>query len=242
MPAVEFGLVHLAYETSGSGFHVLCIAPGGMTSARYRWRHLAWDVRAALRNRYQLVEMDQRNAGESWAPIAPTDGWSTYTQDQLGLLDVLGIDRCHVIGACIGGPYILGLLAAAPDRFAAAVIMQPVGIDGNRDVHRGLYDRWATDQAPRHPEMRADDWAALGDRMWGGEFLLSVDRDQVAACETPILVLMGDDDFHPQSVSRELAALAPNAVLVERWKDPDVHAQTDATVRDFLAAHTPSSS
>ena len=39
---------------------------------------------------------------------------------------------------------------------------------------------------------------------------------------TTLLILLGDDEYHPQSVSRELAALAPNATLVERWKDPEL--------------------
>ena len=77
--------------------------------------------------------MDQRNAGRSTAPVTADTGWATYRDDQLALLDELGIERCHVVGMCIGGPYIAGLLTRAPERFASAVLLQPVGIDGNRD-------------------------------------------------------------------------------------------------------------
>jgi hypothetical protein len=44
---------------------------------------------------------------------------------------------------------------------------------------------------------------------------------------------------HPQSTSRELAALAPNATLIEQWKEPEHHAAAKRAVETFLARHTP---
>lgn len=37
----------------------------------------------------------------------------------------------------------------------------------------------------------------------------------------PMLVLLGVDDHHPPEMGRQIAALAPVAELLERWKDPD---------------------
>jgi hypothetical protein len=54
-----------------------------------------------------------------------------------------------------------------------------------------------------------------------------------------MLVMMGDDIYHPESTSRELVAAAPNARLVERWKDDDVLADTNAQIRSFLDKHSP---
>jgi pimeloyl-ACP methyl ester carboxylesterase len=78
--------------------------------------------------------MDQRNAGQSVAPIRATDSWYVYTSDHLALLDYLGIDRCHVAGMCIGGPYIMGLIQAGPQRIASAVVFQTIGLDNNRQA------------------------------------------------------------------------------------------------------------
>jgi len=50
-------------------------------------------------------------------------------------------------------------------------------------------------------------------------------------------VLAGDDLYHPAPISRELAALAPKAELVESWKTPDTLAAAVARVRDFLKSH-----
>jgi pimeloyl-ACP methyl ester carboxylesterase len=183
--------------------------------------------------------MDQRNAGRSTAPVAASDGWDTYRADQLGLLDHLGIDRCHVVGMCIGGPYIAGLLRAAPERFASAVMLQPVGISDNRHALEEMFDAWRAAIEPDHPEVDADDWASFRSNMWDGEFVLTASPDDVADFATPILLCKGNDLYHPAGTSEEIARLAPNVTFVERWKDDEVLADTDATIREFLAARTP---
>ena len=60
--------------------------------------------------------MDQRNAGQSTAPVSGDDGWHTYTEDHLALLGHLNISQADVMGDCIGGPYAFGLMKAAPTR------------------------------------------------------------------------------------------------------------------------------
>ncbi len=237
--------IHYDLEGLPDAMPVLLIAPGGMRSFNDRWLTTPWNPRAALADTYRLIGMDQRNAGRSTARVSATDGWATYRGDQLALLDHLGITgdgpnaRCHVIGMCIGGPYIVGLLTAAPERFASAVLLQPVGIDGNRDVFDELFNGWQAEIAGAHPEASAADWASFRSNMWDGEFVLTATRDQVAAITTPLLIAMGDDEYHPQSTSRELAALAPNATFLERWKDDESLPVTDAAIGAFLAAHTP---
>jgi hypothetical protein len=44
---------------------------------------------------------------------------------------------------------------------------------------------------------------------------------------------------HPSETSREIASIAPRAELVERWKEPELVADTIQRVRSFLKAHTP---
>jgi pimeloyl-ACP methyl ester carboxylesterase len=233
---LERGPVRLHYEVEGEGDPVLLLAPGGMRSANDIWNRQPWNPRTALVGEHRLIGMDQRNAGASVAPVSAADDWATYAGDQLAVLDHLGIEECHLVGMCIGGPFIMGLLTAAPGRFRSAVVLQPVGIDDNADVLRGMFDGWATEIAPEHPEADVATWRSFRENMWSGDFVLTATREQVAACPTPMLVFLGDDQYHPQSVSRELASLAPRATLVEQWKDDEVLEQTDATIRGFLAA------
>lgn len=239
MTLLERGDAQIHYDIEGDGFPVFAIAPGGLRSANEFWTRAPWNPRVALAGRYQVIGMDQRNAGASTAPITADDGWDTYLADQLGVLDELGIERCHLIGMCIGGPFVVALLMAAPDRFASAVLLQPVGIDGNRPTFYELSDGWRDEIRDAHPEATDADFESFRSNMWDGEFLLTATREQVASCTTPLLVMMGNDQYHPQSTSREIAAIAPNVQFVERWKNDDALAATDATIKAFLASHTP---
>ena len=76
-----------------------------------------------------MLAADLRNAipGQSSGPLEVDRPWDSHTDDQLGLLDHLGIDKFVVMGFCIGGPFIWNLLKRAPDRVVAAVLAQPVG-------------------------------------------------------------------------------------------------------------------
>ena len=229
--------IHYDLEGNPDGDPVLLIAPGGMRSANDVWNGVVWNPRVRLAADHRLIGMDQRNAGRSTAPVSGDDGWPTYRGDQLGLLDHLGIERCHLVGMCIGGPYIVGLLRAAPERFASAVLLQPVGIEGNRPAFYEMFDQWAADLAPDHPEATSEDWRSFRSNMWDGDFVLTATPEELRAVTTPMLVLMGNDLYHPESISRRVAELAPDAVLVERWKEePDLTA-ADTAIVEFLARH-----
>jgi len=236
MPLFETADRKIHYEIDGEGTPILTIAPGGMRSAHDLWDGQPWDPRQ-LSDNYQVIGMDQRNAGASVAPISGSDGWADYTADQLALLDHLDVERCHVIGMCIGGPYLIGLLRAAPERFISAILLQPVGVDGNRAELDGMFDAWAANIIDDHPEAGPDDWTQFRSNMWGGDFVLTATPDEVATIETPMLVAMGNDIFHPAATSREIVERAPNATLIEQWKEPETVGAAGVAFRDFLDSH-----
>lgn len=221
-------------DLGGESTPVLLIAPGGMRSAHEVWDNTPWNPRVQLADSHALIGMDQRNAGRSTGPVSADDGWDTYLADQLALLDHLGVERCHVLGMCIGGCYIFGLLRAAPERFASAVILQTVGIDNNRHALEEMFDTWAEAQADRHPQVSPHDWSSFRSNMWGGEFVLTATPDDLESIETPILLLKGDDLYHPASTSDLAAARLPRVTYVERWKDEEMLPTTDTTIKTFL--------
>jgi pimeloyl-ACP methyl ester carboxylesterase len=231
--------VQLYYEEYGAGFPVLLIAPGGMRSSVPFWDKTPWNPIQQLSTTYRVIAMDQRNAGRSVAPIRPTDSWHVYTADQLALLDHLGVDRFHVAGMCIGGSYGMGLIQAAPQRVASAVLFQPIGLLNNRQAFFDMFDGWASELRASHSELSTDASEAFKASMYGGDFLFNVSRDFVARCETPLLVLRGNDLYHPEETSREVTTLARNATLIEHWKEPEHHETAKKAVERFLAAHTP---
>ena len=239
METLSIGEVRFAYEDIGEGPTVLCLAPGGLSASRIdTWQRVSWNPLTALAGSYRIVAMDQRNTGTSFAPITAADGWGSYAADQVALMDHLGIDQFAVVGMCIGGAFIMRLLADAPERVTAAVALQPIGLDDNRETFLGLFDSWRDSIAAEHPEANAADWEGFRSGLFGADRLTwSVDDEFLARVTHPLLVLQGDDEYHPSSVSKQLAMQVPSATLVERWKDPADMPAADAAIKAFLAAH-----
>jgi pimeloyl-ACP methyl ester carboxylesterase len=188
-----------------------------------------------LADRFRVIAVDQRNAGRSRAQVRATDSWASYISDAISLLDHLGIERTHAMGGCIGSSYVLGLIQAAPERVAAGVLQNPIGLTAeNRPVFFSMFDEWATTIGPDHPEADRPTWDAFREAMFGGEFVFSVSRDFVRQCPAPVLVLPGDDEFHPREVALEIAGLAPEAEVLEPWAGEKHKPATREAIRAFL--------
>ena len=227
------------YEVHGEGAALLLIAPGGMRSAVSFWENTPWNPITDLAGEFQVVAMDQRNAGQSTGPVSGSDGWHTYAGDQLALMDHLGIERFHVAGMCIGGPYAFGLIEAAPERVLSAVLFQSIGRDNNREAFYEMFDGWAVDLKDRFPELSDSDWDQFRANMYDGDKrIFNVDDDFVRGCQTPLLVLCGKDLYHPESTSRAIAELAPNARFIEDWKEGASMQAARTEVSMFLRFHS----
>ena len=239
MPILELaGGVRLNYQESGSGMPVLLIAPGGMRSAISFWERTPWNPIEQLSDRYRVISMDQRNAGESTGPVSGTDGWHTYLQDQLALLNALSVKRFHVIGMCIGGPYALGLAQAEPARVASAVLMQSIGLDANQPLFMEMFDSWASELKEQHP-LSDEQWQSFRANMFGGErVLFNVDDGFVRSCETPLLVFEGNDAYHPKSTSQHIRSLGRHVSYVQDWKEPNSVEAAKSALAAFLAANS----
>jgi len=241
MPTFKRADVSIYYEKYGTGYPILLFAPGGMRSSIEFWANSPFDPTKELAADFRVIAMDQRNAGKSSAPIAAGDGWETYTGDHIALLDHLGIKQCHLMGGCIGGSYSLGVIKAAPDRVSAAVLQNPIGLSPrNREMFYNMFDTWA-DGFKMKRNLDDASLRQFRDRMYGTDFVFNVSRDFARSCKTPMLILCGNDDYHPKETSKEIATLAPNAELVENWKAPEAISATVKRVREFLISHTPKS-
>jgi pimeloyl-ACP methyl ester carboxylesterase len=228
------------YEEHGSGYPVLLFAPGGMRSSISYWAHAPFHPIRELAGQFRIIAIDQRNAGQSRSPVNASDGWHSYASDHAALLDHLGVECCHVLGGCIGGSFGLRLIAAAPARVTAAVLQQPIGLAGaNRDAFHSLFDGWAEQLVQSRSDVSPQALAGLKSNLFGGDFVFSVSRDEVRRCPVPLLVLRGDDVYHPLETSEEIVRLAPRAELVSIWKKGDDVARAVARIRDFFAANTP---
>src|ERR1041384_1897377 len=113
----ERGSVRIYYEEAGSGFPLLLLPGGGLNSTiGFFTGNAPFNAIEEFKGQYRCITADLRNAkgGQSSGPVEVDRPWESYADDQLGLMDHLGIDRFAVMGFCIGGPFLAGLLQRAP--------------------------------------------------------------------------------------------------------------------------------
>ena len=244
MPILEANDVTLYYEEHGEGYPILAFSPGGLTATVDWWQHraAAIDVTKVFSDEYRVVVMDQRNAGgRSKGPISAVDGWDTYMRDHIALLDHLGIDRCHLYGQCIGGPFVLSLLREQPERFPCAVLAQPIGRIGPLpETKHDSFLTWA-DLLKDRPDVSDDVIESVYQNLYAPGFGYCIDREFASQCQTPCIVLAGDDDVHPFEYAEELAGLLPNATFIPKWKSGEALDAATERIRSFLREHTPAS-
>src|SRR4030095_14995557 len=142
-------------------------------------------------------------------PLEIDRPWDAHTDDQLGVMDHLRIDKFMVMGFCIGGPFIWNLLKRAPDRVVAAVLAQP---SGSRPEARDLfYDNnmtgWGPELVKRRPDITMQTVDKYLTRMYRTkpDFVFTVTRDFVRQCQTPVLILPDDIPAHPYGAAMEAA-------------------------------------
>lgn len=247
MPYYERGDVRIRYEEAGAGFPLLVMPGGGLNSRVSNWPNAVYNFFDAFKGEYRVITMDQRNAngGESTGPLPASDPWGAFADDQLGLMDHLGVREFLVLGCCIGGPFVLKLMERAPDRVVAGVLCQPVGHrPEDPDVmYRSGRDVWAPEFLARRPDVTMQQVEAYLHQLYRvhPDFVYSVTRDFVRRCQTPMLVMPDDVPAHPYAVAMDIVDLAPKAeVTIYPWKDtPALKEQAVAHVRAFLKAHQP---
>src|ERR1700740_2645842 len=156
MPFFEKGNVRIHYEVAGTGFPLLVIPGGGLNSTISALAS-PFNPMDEFKSDYRCITSDLRNAnaGQSAGPLEIDRPWDSYTDDHIGLMDHLGIDKFMVIGFCIGGPLVWNLIKRAPDRGGAAVLAQPSG--SRPEMRDYFYENnmqvWAPDLVKRRPEI-----------------------------------------------------------------------------------------
>ena len=248
MPFYEKGDVCIHYEETGSGFPLLLIPGGGLNSTiGFFTGNAPFNPIEEFQAEYRVIAADLRNAnpGQSTGPLETDRPWDAYADDQLGLMDHLGIGEFMVLGFCIGGPFIWNLLQRAPERVVAAVLAQPSGF--RPELPTLSYDNnmkgWGPALCARRPEITMDMVRDFLTNMYTkrADFVYTVTRDFVRTCQVPILVLPDDVPGHPYAVAMESVRLAPKAeVSIYPWKDSKDHIQQAVQhVREFLRKYRP---
>ena len=248
MPFYERGSVRIYYEDVGSGFPLLIIPGGGLNSSISSLNTaVPFNPLERYRNDFRCIAADLRNAelGRSTGPLETDRPWDAYSDDQLGLMDHLGIREFLVMGFCIGGPMIHNLLKLAQDRIVAAAMMQPSGFSPEHPniFYENNTERWA----PQLCEKRSDvTMAEVHDFLTNmytdrADFVFTVSRDFVRSLQTPLLIAPDNVPAHPYEAAMEVAEIAPNSeTTIFPWKDSqeNIDRVVDHALR-FLKSHEP---
>ncbi|GBC81368.1 2-hydroxy-6-oxo-6-phenylhexa-2,4-dienoate hydrolase [bacterium HR10] len=115
MPSVQIGGLNLFYVERGRGDVVILLS--GLGGDHYLWHRQL----PAFAAHFRAIAIDNRGAGQSDKPDVP------YTIEQMaddvaGLMDALGIEWAHLVGASMGG-FIAQMFALRyPHRLARLVL------------------------------------------------------------------------------------------------------------------------
>ena len=244
----EKGQVRIRYEETGSGFPLMLISGGGLNSSiAALTRTSPFNPIEEFHREYRCITADLRNAngGESTGPLDFDRPWDAYTDDQIGLMDHLGINKFMVLGFCIAGPFIWNILERAPDRVVAAVLAQPSGFRPETPdlFYQNNIKGWGPELVKRRPEITMEMVDRFLTKMYrtNPDFVFTVSRDFVRKCQTPVMILPDDIPAHPYAVAMEAAMLAPKSeVSLYPWKEPKERIPLAVRhIRSFLKAHRP---
>ncbi len=248
MPFYERGSVRIYYEDVGSGFPLMIIPGGGLNSSIASLdTSVPFNPLERYKNDFRCISADLRNAdlGQSSGPLEIDRPWDAYSDDQLGLMDHLGIREFLVMGFCIGGPMIHNLLKLAKDRVVAAAMMQPSGFSPEYPniFYENNTERWAPQLCEKRSEVTMAQVHDFLTNMYTdrADFVFTVSRDFVRSLQTPLLIAPDNVPAHPYEAAMEVADIAPNSeTTIFPWKDSEENIDTVADhARRFLKSHQP---
>ncbi|MDI6772051.1 MAG: alpha/beta fold hydrolase [bacterium] len=115
MPHAAVGAVTVHYERAGDGLAVVLVP--GLGGDHRLWHHQV----PALAERFDVIAVDNRGAGQSAMPDEPYT-IAMFADDLSGLLDALGIASVHLVGASMGGFIAQEFALRHPDRLGRLVL------------------------------------------------------------------------------------------------------------------------
>ncbi len=193
--------VTIHYQVEGVGEPVLLIH-GYRASGSVNWQLTG--VTSALKDKYQVITIDNRGHGKSGKPTDPAEYGRNMVLDQVRLMDHLGIESAHVAGYSMGGMITLRMLVDHPERIRSAAIC---GMGWTKDDEQ-TRARFAAEPAadtganPVHVAVR---------QAWGE---LGVSQAALEEIMVPMITIVGDRDGLYERSVKPLREVRPDVPLV----------------------------
>jgi pimeloyl-ACP methyl ester carboxylesterase len=217
MPTTVIGDYEICYESFGSDDQPALLLVMGFTAQMTVWP--TGLISELLDRGFRVVRYDNRDCGLSGkTPGDPPDAaallmaslagqevdapyrLSDMASDGIGLLDHLGIDRAHIVGASMGGMIVQTMAIEHPDRVASLTSI--MSTTGNPEV--GQADPTAMAALLRPPADNRDEAIAQSLDTWrvisGSRF----DEDRIREMARESF----DRSFYPAGAMFQMAAIA----------------------------------
>lgn len=220
--------IELEYDTFGSPDDPTVLLVSGFTAQMTTWdpafcellagrgRHVVrFDNRdVGLSTKLDGVEVDAMAvfvaymAGDPLPPVPYT--LSDMAADGIGLLDHLGVERAHVVGASMGGMIVQTMAIEHPDRLASVTsVMSTVG---DLAYGRATREAEAALLAPPATDREAYIAGAAAWGVWSSKRHFDLDAARRRAASD------FDRSFYPQGAPRQLAAVCASGDRTERLR------------------------
>lgn len=232
MPTIRTNGIDIYYEDNGSADAPVILLVMGLGTQMIAWPDEL--IQGLVRKGFRVIHYDNRDVGLSqrmdgapagnliWAMLAARFGLavrSAYTltdmaKDGAGLLDALGIDKAHIVGASMGGMIVQLMAASHPEKVLSMTsIMSSSGAPGLPGPSAALRKRLMA-KRPANPSRDE----AVG---FGAEGLEAISYSDPARPDTAFIDMAGrafDRGYYPIGMKRQLLAIIADGSRVERLK------------------------
>jgi len=146
LPYATLNDIRVHFETYGGGDPVLLLS--GLGAPAVGWIYQVRD----LSTRYHVITLDNRGVGETESPVELEYGTGQLAEDARALLDHLGVERAHVVGASMGGTIAMELAIRHPAR------VRSLALCGTWAEGDGRFVRTIEGWRALAPQLSAEDW------------------------------------------------------------------------------------
>jgi pimeloyl-ACP methyl ester carboxylesterase len=232
MPHITANNIQLYYEDNGPADAPVILLVMGLGTQMIAWPDPM--IQGLVAKGFRVIHYDNRDVGMSqrmegapvgnlmWAFVASTIGLpvsSAYSvadmaKDGIGLLDALGIDKAHVVGASMGGMIVQHMAANHSDKVMSLTSIMSTsgkrGLPGPRaDIRRAM-------MRPRPANPSREEAVAAG-----AEVVKAFSYPDPARPDSAYPELVGrafDRGYYPVGTVRQLLAIVADGSRVEMLK------------------------
>ena len=232
MPTVPTNGIKLYYEDSGPADAPVILLVMGLGAQMIAWPDEF--IQGLVAKGYRVIHYDNRDVGMSqrmdgapaphliWTmfkarlglPVSVAYTLADMAADGIGLLDALGIDKAHVVGASMGGMIVQLMAANHRERLLSMTsIMSSSGKPGLPGARADIQRRF---MVKRPPDASRDDAIAFGTELVRSFSYPDPARPENAHAEMTAKAF--DRGYYPVGTRRQLLAIIADGSRVERLK------------------------